>query len=208
MSAMADAPSMPTSISWMSDRPAVVSSRAAIRNLVAAAKKGDTAAFGSLVDIYQQRVFRAATSLLGSESDARDAVQEVFLKAYRYFSKFDDSRDLAPWLYKITTNVCRDLAKSKRRHQGAPIEVQGLVSTSPRPFERAARREQRRPTRLALARLPYKERAAITLRDLEGLASRDVARILGTTQATVRSQISSGRAKLRRNILGDDRRKP
>ena len=208
MSAMADAPSMATSIAWMSDRFAVAPSRAAIRDLVAAAKKGDTAAFGSLVDLYQQRVFRTAASLLGSESDASDAVQEVFLKFYRYFSKVDDSRDLAPWLYKITTNVCRDMARSKRRHQGVPIEVQGLVSTSLGPFERAARREQRRLTRLALARLPYKERAAITLRDLEGLATRDVARILGTTQATVRSQISSGRAKLRRNILGDDRRKP
>lgn len=208
MSAMADAPSMAASIAWMSDRSAAASSRTATRDLVAAAKEGDTAAFGILVDLYQQRVFRAATSLLGSESDARDAVQEVFLKAYRYFSKFDDSRELAPWLYKITTNVCRDMARSKRRHQGAPIEEQRLVSASPGPFERVARREQRHLTRLALARLPYKERAAITLRDLEGLATRDVARILGTTQATVRSQISSGRAKLRRSILGDARRKP
>lgn len=199
---------MATSIAWMSDRSAAASCRTATRNLVAAAKKGDTTAFGSLVDLYQQRVFRVATSLLGSESDARDAVQEVFLKVYRYFSKFDDSRELTPWLYKITTNVCRDIARSRRRHQGAPVEVQGVVSTSPGPFERVARREQRHLTRLALAKLPYKERAAITLRDLEGLATRDVARILGTTQATVRSQISSGRSKLRHSILGDDRRKP
>ena len=208
MSAMEDTPSTATSIAWMSEESAAGSSPTAIRHLVAAAKQGDTAAFGSLVDLYQQRIFRTATSLLGSESDARDAVQEVFLKAYRYFSKFDDSRELAPWLYKITTNVCRDMARAKRRHQGVPIEVQRLVSTSPGPFERAARREQRHLTRIALARLPYKERAAITLRDLEGLATRDVARILGTTQATVRSQISSGRAKLRLSILGDERRKP
>ena len=154
MSAMADTPSTATSIAWMSEESAAGSSPTAIRHLVAAAKQGDTAAFGSLVDLYQQRVFRTATSLLGSESDARDAVQEVFLKAYRYFSKFDDSRELAPWLYKITTNVCRDIARSKRRHQGAPIEVQRLVSTSPGPFERAARREQRHLTRIALARLP------------------------------------------------------
>ena len=100
------------------------------------------------------------------------------------------------------------MAMAKRRHQGAPIEVQGLVSTSPGPFECVARREQRHLTRLALARLPYKERATITLCDLAGLTTRDVARILGTTQATVRSQIGSGRAKLRRSILGDDRRKP
>lgn len=158
MSAIAEVPSTASSIAWMSDRPAADSSRAAIRNLVSAAKKGDTAAFGSLVDLYQERVFRTANSLLGSESDARDAVQEVFLKAYCYSSKFDDSGELAPWLYKVTTNVCRDMAMAKRHHQGAPIEVQGLVSTSPGPFECVARREQRHLTRLALARLPYKQR--------------------------------------------------
>ncbi len=54
----------------------------------------------------------------------------------------------------------------------------------------------------------FKERAAIALRDLEGLPTRDVARILGTSEATVRSQISSGRAKLRRILLGDAKRKP
>ena len=208
MSAMPDAPSIGRSIAWLSRRSATDSNREAIRDLVAKTKKGDAVAFGGLVDLYQQRVFRTANALLGSDADASDAVQEVFLRAYRNIVKFDDSRDLAPWLYKITANVCRDIAAAKRRHQGVSVDEQGLVSTSPGPFESVARSEQRHLTRLALARLPYKERAAIALRDLEGLTTREVARILGTTEGTVRSQISSGRAKLRRIILGHDRRKP
>lgn len=208
VSAMPDAPSIGRSIAWLSQRTATDSSREAIRDLVTQTKKGDTVAFGGLVDLYQQRVFRTANALLGSDSDAGDAVQEVFLRAYRNIAKFDESRDLAPWLYKITANVCRDIATAKRRHQGVPVEEQGLVSTSPGPFESVARSEQRHLTRAALARLPYKERAAIALRDLEGLTTREVAQVLGTSEGTVRSQISSGRAKLRRIILGRPRRKP
>ena len=205
---MADFPCTASSIAWMSDRPAAKSRQQAIRSLVATAKKGDTAAFGSLVDLYQQRVFRTANTLLGSDSDAMDAVQEVFLRAYRSLGRFDESRDFAPWLYKITANVCRDIIKAKRRQYGTSFEEHQLVSTAPGPFETVARNEQRHLTRLALAGLPYKERAAIALRDLEGLSTREVAHILGTSEATVRSQISSGRAKLRRRILGDARRKP
>ena len=205
---MPDSPSIGRSIAWLDDRTATDSNRETIRSLVAQAKKGDAAAFGGLVDLYQQRVFRTANALLGCDADANDAVQEVFLRAYRNIAKFDDSRELAPWLYKITANVCRDIAAAKRRHQGPSVEDKALVSTSPGPFESVARSEQLHLTRLALASLPYKERAAIALRDLEGLPTREVARILGTTEGTVRSQISSGRAKLRRIILGHDRRKP
>ena len=208
VSAMPDSSSIAHSIAWMSDWRAANSPREAIRDLIVAAKKGDAAAFGGLVELFQQRVFRTANALLGSDSDAMDAVQEVFLRAYRSLARFDDSRDLAPWLYKITANVCRDIIKAKRRQYGLPAEEKQLVSTSPGPFETFARNEQRRLTRLALSRLPYKERAAIALRDLEGLPTREVARILGTSEATVRSQVSSGRAKLRRSILGDERRRP
>ena len=204
---MAQTPSIAKSIAAMSDGPAEDSVREAIRNLIEEAKKGDAAAFGGLVDLFQQRVFRTATALLDSDSDAMDAVQEVFLRAYRSLARFDNSRDPAPWLYKITANVCRDIIRAKRRHRGTPAEDQQLVSTSPGPFESVARSEQRHLIRLALARLPYKERAAIALRDLEGLPTREVARILGTSEATVRSQISSGRAKLRHSIQRDERRK-
>ena len=202
------ASSAASSIAWMSQKDAANSSREANRILIAAARKGDTAAFGGLVDLYQQRVYRTANTLLGSDSDAMDAVQEVFLRAYRSLGRFDETRDFAPWLYKITANVCRDIIKAKRRQFGIPVEVHQIASTLPGPFETVARNEQRHLTRLALASLPFKERAAIALRDLEGLPTRDVARILGTSEATVRSQISSGRAKLRRILLGDAKRKP
>ncbi len=152
---MAKASSAASSIAWMSQRDAANSSREANRILIAAARKGDTAAFGGLVDLYQQRVYRTANTLLGSDSDAMDAVQEVFLRAYRSLGRFDETRDFAPWLYKITANVCRDLIKAKRRQFGIPVEVHQIASTLPGPFETVARNEQRHLTRLALASLPF-----------------------------------------------------
>ncbi len=208
VSAAETMPWIANSITWMSSRTSGDRSQPSIRELVTAAKQGDLVAFGSLVDLYQPRVYRTARGMLGSDSDACDAVQEVFIKAYRSISGFDESRDIAPWLYKITANVCRDIARATLRHRGAHVDGESLISTSLGPFESATKHEQQDLVRRALVRLPYKERAAITLRDLEGLSTREVARILGTTEATVRSQVSSGRARLRQSILGTKRRDP
>ena len=98
MSSMPDTPSIGRSTAWLAHHTATGSDSETIRSLVAQTKKGDAAAFGGLVDLYQQRLFRTANALLGSDADASDAVQEVFLRAYRNIAKFDDSRDLAPWL--------------------------------------------------------------------------------------------------------------
>ncbi len=193
-------------VQWMSDGASDHPGPDAVRGFVVAAKAGDVAAFGYIVELHESRVFRTARAILGSDSDAEDAVQEVFVRAYRYLARFDESRELAPWLYRITANVCRDLAKNRRRHHGVSIESLHLASSQSGPFESLARQEQRELIREAIARLPYKEGAAITLRDLEGLTTREVAKALGTTEATVRSQISSARAKLRKYILRIERR--
>lgn len=177
-------------------------------HLIAAAQAGDTAAFGSLVELHQHKVFRTARSILGNDADAEDASQEAFLRAFRHIARFDAQRDLSAWLYKLTVNACRDVIRRKRRNEASGTDTQALAAPDPGPFEAAALQEQRDLTRRAIARLPYKERAAITLRDLEGLTTAQVAAALGTTEATVRSQVSAGRAKLRRYILGDRRSKP
>lgn len=174
-------------------------------HLIAAAQSGDTAAFGRLVELHQHRVFRTARAILGNDADAQDAAQEAFLRAFRHFASFDPRRDLAAWLYKLTVNVCRDMVRRRPSKGTTEIDTEVLAARDPGPFETAALQEQRDLTRRAIARLPYKERAAITLRDLEGLSTAEVAAALGTTQATVRSQVSAARAKLRRYILGDRR---
>lgn len=192
-------------VAWMRGDSAADRDAELARQLIAAAQSGDTAAFGRLVELHQQRVFRTARAILGNDADAQDAVQEAFLRAFRHLGSFDAKRDLAAWLYKLTVNVCRDMVRRRPDKGIAEIDTEVLAARAPGPFEAAALQEQRDLTRRAIARLPYKERAAITLRDLEGLTTTEVAAALGTTEATVRSQVSAARAKLRRYILGGQR---
>lgn len=192
-------------VAWMRGDSAPARDPESAQHLIAAAQSGDTAAFGRLVELHQQRVFRTARAILGNDADAQDAAQEAFLRAFRHLGSFDPRRDLAAWLYKLTVNVCRDMVRRRPGKGTVEIDTEALAARDPGPFEAAALQEQRDLTRSAIARLPYKERAAITLRDMEGLTTAEVAAALGTTQATVRSQVSAARAKLRRYILGGQR---
>ena len=161
--------------------------------LVMAADPPDTA-FERIVLAHQRRVLGLAWRLLGNTEDARDASQEVFTRAFRHFGRFDSTRDVVPWLYRITFNVCRDMGRRRRPCEPVPDD---LVSPDAGPLAALEQDERRRLVLAALRRLPERERAALVLRDLEGLPTAEVARILGSSEPTVRSQISSARLKIR-----------
>ncbi len=162
--------------------------------LLRLAKAGDAAAFEQLIVLHERRVFLTALRLLRCREDAEDAAQEVFLRLHKHLRRFDDTREFPPWLYRVTVNVCRDLARSRQKGWAPEVGEPWHVEDPTAEYER---REQKRIVEEALGRLPEKERAAIVLRDLEGLPTKEVARILGSTAATVRSQVSSARLKIR-----------
>jgi len=172
--------------------------------IVRRAKQGDAGAFEEIIDCYQRKVMTTAWRMLGSQEDARDASQEVFLRAYRYLGGFKLEQDFGGWLYRIIVNVCRDHARKRgSRHQFASFEGEREAGTfeslaSSEDVEaNAIRSQQRALITEALDTLSSKERMALVLRDLEGLSTEEVARVLGSTQTTVRSQISSARAKIK-----------
>jgi RNA polymerase sigma-70 factor (ECF subfamily) len=168
----------------------------ALAALVERARLGDAHAFDRLMLETQEKVLSVAWRLLGSREDARDAAQEVYVRVYRHLSRFRAGKDLQGWLYRITVNVCRDAFRRRRRSPIVDVEA-------PEPSVRASAEEtlllaERRSSVLkALDCLPVKERAALVLRDLEGLSSEEVARILGSRPGTVRAQVASARAKIR-----------
>ncbi len=103
---------------------------------------------------------------------------------------------MASWLYRVTVNACHDL--QRRRRPEDPIEHEGqLTSGAMDPHQALAESERSRALQLSLRMLSEKERAALVLRDLEGLSTEEVAQALGCTEATVRSQICKARVKVK-----------
>jgi len=172
--------------------------------LIERAAAGETAAFEQIMIQSQQRVMAMSWRLLGNEADARDACQEVFLRVYKHLRHFKQDRDFFAWLYRITVNVCRDTLKKRHlQSQTRSIDADPNDSVLEIPAEQADAEEtllqaQRRELiSRAIAMLPFKERASIILRDVEGHSTEEVARILKSSSTTVRSQISSARRKIR-----------
>lgn len=155
--------------------------------------------FEQILIAHERQVYLTALHLLGRREDAQDAAQEVFLRLHRHLHRLDGSRELSPWLYRVTVNVCRDLARERLRHSGPP-PADHLVGGGPDPHGEAGLAERRRLVSQALGTLPDKERAALVLRDIEGLTTREVARVVGSAEVTVRSQISSARRKIKTAI--------
>src|SRR6185369_2866060 len=83
--------------------------------LVERARAGNAAAFEQIVVRYQRKVLATAWRLLGNQDDARDAAQEVFLRAFKYLNSYKADQDFAGWLYRITVNVCRDAGRKRKQ---------------------------------------------------------------------------------------------
>jgi RNA polymerase sigma-70 factor (ECF subfamily) len=168
--------------------------------LVRRARRGELQAFEMLMRIHDRQVYRVALRMLGNVEDAKDASQEVFLRLHRSLGKVDETRDLASWLYRVTVNVCNDAFRNRRAT--LPIEKAGVLASAVDPEQESEANQTRRLVTEALARLPEKQRAAVVLREIEGLSTAEVAGILGASEMTVRSHISLARTKLRQWLAG------
>jgi RNA polymerase sigma-70 factor (ECF subfamily) len=160
---------------------------------------GDVSAFEQIIVRYERRVLMLAWRLLGKSEDAQDASQEVFLRAFRFLHRFDMRRPFEPWLLKMTVNVCHDAGRKRLQHPNALIDPDALRSASD-PHSELHSEEQKKMLYDALQDLPEKERAAVVLRDIEGFSTAEVAEILGSSEGTVRSQISTARVKIRKAL--------
>lgn len=174
----------------------------AVQTLVARAKAGDLQAFEQLLIRYQRPVLGTAVKLLGNVADGQDAAQEVFLRLHKYLHTFDLEAEFLPWLYKMTINICRDIARKRGNNRLVSLEEElGSLSklmSQDNQEEAFNTSQERQIVTQALSTLSEKERAVIVLRDIQGLDTKEVARLLGTVEATVRSQISMARIKIKK----------
>jgi RNA polymerase sigma-70 factor (ECF subfamily) len=184
---------------------ALTQDQSSLLRLIERAAAGDTAAFEQIMIHSQQRVMSVSWRMLGNEADARDASQEVFLRIYKYLGSFRQNQDFFAWVYTITVNVCRDMAKKRQQHSdrfvsfaaGGDEGAYGVAAEGKNAEESYRHTQERELIARAVATLPDKERASLVLRDFEGLSTDEVARILKSSATTVRSQISSARKKIK-----------
>lgn len=176
-----------------------------LREWIKRAKAGDPDAFERILLLHERMVLRFAERLLGNVEDAKDAAQEVFVRLHRHLGRFREESQFGPWLYRVTANVCHDVRR--RRKPVVPADEIELFDPAPGPEQKLTAMQNHRLLMSALETLSSRERAAIVLRDMEGWTTAEVARILRSSETTVRSQISTGRVKIRKFLLKKLRRR-
>ena len=185
------------------------------QQLVQRAQRGDLRAFDLLVLKYQGRIGALVSRYIADAGEVEDVTQEAFIKAYRALSKFRGDSAFYTWLYRIAANAAKNHLVAKGRRPGADATIEdaeafddgGLVSETSSPEAMAMGDELAAVVEQALQSLPDELRAALTLRELEGLSYDDIAEVLGCPVGTVRSRIFRAREaideQVRQQISGD-----
>lgn len=187
-----------------------ISDRDAIRRV----RAGDRDAFGILVERYQGRAFRLALRVLRNEEEARDAVQEAFLKAYGALDRFQGRSRFYTWLYRLVVNQCLDQRRRDRsdRHtlyeEGGTAEREAADDEAPEvfgvrfaPAAEVMGKELRRHLAAAIDALPEAARATLVLREVEGLSYAEIAESLEIPKGTVMSRLHYARRQVKRALI-------
>lgn len=161
--------------------------------LVAAAVSGDERAFSTLVRRHSDAVYGHALRFFGDKSAAEDATQEVFLKVFRSLATFDHRSGFSTWLYRVTRNVCLDMARRGTR-QPIPVDPLDLVPTPVADFSDSV--ANRHAVEHAMHALSPEDRAALDAVTLFDLSYEQAAAVLGVPQGTVKSRVFRARRLL------------
>ena len=173
-------------------------------DLVTAARDGDREAFDELVRVTHADTYTLAYRLTGDEEDARDVVQEAYLRAYRGLDRFRGDAQFSTWMYRITANCAATHLgrRSKHRHDELD-EAAGVPDLHPEhdPQLRADADDLRGRLRVALDALPPRLRAVVILRDVYDLPHEAIAAELGISESAAKVRLHRARNKLRDQLF-------
>jgi len=173
-------------------------------DLALRAINGDQAAFAEIVSLHQQAVYNVAYRMLGDVHDAEDAAQDAFLRAYKFFDRFDVDRPLAPWLKRITMNVCLNRLNAEVPASSLDDDLPPPRDPHPGPEAQTATRQREERIRAEILRLPPRYRAVIELRHFQDMSYDEIARALKRPLSDVKSDLFRAR-KLLAERLKDSR---
>jgi RNA polymerase sigma-70 factor (ECF subfamily) len=180
------------------------------RELIERAQRGDQAAFRSLVERHQRRAFVMAMGLVRDENDARELVQDAFLRVYKGLGSFQGGSSFFTWLYRIVMNLAIDLMRKPGRRdlelqenqstdEGAELALVSRIDGAD-PLDVIRRREIAGRIQEALDALPPYHRGVILMREVDGMSYEEMAQAMGVSKGTIMSRLFHARQKLQRAL--------
>jgi RNA polymerase sigma-70 factor, ECF subfamily len=166
-------------------------------------RKGDPAAFRKLVEMYRQQAFRLAFRILANEEEAREAVQETFIRIWERIGSYDPSREFTPWLNRILVNISVDHLRMIQRYPQVSVnEATNALEklATPDPLVNTENQDIARLIRFLAEGLPAKQRLVFILRDIEGMTSGEVEVLTMLSEESVKSNLYYARKRLKENL--------
>lgn len=177
------------------------------RNLLEKAKNGDVLAFERLITEYQKKVFNIAFRMVGNYDDASELTQEVFIRVFKSLKNFKEQSLFSTWIYKITTNVCLDEIRKRKKRKVVYLDEEikleenevkrQIEDDKPTPEMIAEKNEISKAVNDAIESLSEEHRTVIVLRDLQGFSYEEIAKITSCPEGTVKSRINRARQALK-----------
>lgn len=175
-----------------------------VAELVILAKEGDQHAFDELVRVTYAEAYTLAYRLTGDEEDARDVVQDAYLRAYRGLKRFRGDAAFTTWLYRITANCAATQLGRRKRHRHDELSDDEPLAderTELDPAAQAAAGALRDRLQLALGDLPPRLRAVVVLRDIYDLSHASIAAELGISESAAKVRLHRARRRLRDDLF-------
>jgi RNA polymerase sigma-70 factor (ECF subfamily) len=167
--------------------------------LIRHARRGDREAFGRLVYRYREGAVNVVYRMCGDAQLAEDAAQDAFIRAWEALPRYRHRGTFKAWLYRIALNCARDALR--RRRPTADVDLLPMTSDAPGPERQMLRRERAALVQKAVLQLPDASRAALILREYEGLSYKEIAQTLDLPLGTVMSRLHYARSRLREILI-------
>ncbi|HAX24972.1 MAG TPA: RNA polymerase sigma factor [Thermomicrobiales bacterium] len=170
---------------------------------VSQAKAGDQAAFEAIVQRYERPIYSFVYRMMGDADDARDLTQDCFIRAYRSLDKTSHDLNISAWLHRIASNACLDVLRRRQRIRWLPWDTtrhEPLLgdSESDSPERHAVAKETSSLVQETLSRMSPRNRAALIMREYEGMSCDEIGDVLGLSRSAVKSVLFRGREEFRK----------
>lgn len=169
--------------------------------LVQMLRDGEKAAFDALYEKYKNTLLRMAYLVSGQMDDAEDIVQETFVKCYLHIGELKKNEGFRPWLFQILYRTAyRQVKKSRRELPGKDIAIQADAADGTTSLDRIIKTEEENAVKRAVQALDFKHRAVVVLFYYNEMTTKEIAKVLGCTEGTVKSRLFTARGKLRKYL--------